>query len=134
MPEGVTANVQHIIDSVEKLTVLELSELVKALEDHFGVSASAPMMMAAPGAMAGAASGEEAAEEKTTFTPMLAEIGPDKIKIIKEVRTFTSMGLKEAKAFVEGDLPAAIKEDVSKAEAEEIKKKFEEVGAKVVIK
>ena len=133
MPEGLSENVQKIIDTVENLTVLELSELVKALEDKFGVSASAPMMMAGA-AMPAAGGAAEEAEEKTIFNVMLTDVGAKKIKVIKEVRGITSMGLKEAKDFVEGDLPAAVKEDVPKDEAEEIKKKFEAVGAKVEIK
>ncbi len=132
MPEGLSENVQKIVDTVEQLSVLELSELVKALEDKFGVSASAPMMMAGAAPAAGAAAEEE--EEKTIFNVMLVDVGDQKIKVIKEVRGITSMGLKEAKDFVEGDLPAAIKEDVPKEEAEELKKKFEAVGAKVEIK
>jgi large subunit ribosomal protein L7/L12 len=132
MSEGLSTNVQNIVSTVENLTVLELSQLVKALEERFGVSASAPVLMSSGGAAPAAV--EEEVEEKTQFTPMLTEIGPDKIKVIKVVREFTSMGLKEAKEFVEGTLPASIKDDVSKQEAEDIKKKFEEAGAKVVIK
>lgn len=130
MPEGLSENLTKIIDAVENLTVLELSELVKAFEDKFGVSASAPMMMAG----AAPAAAAEAEEEKTIFNVMLLDFGAQKIKVIKEVRGITSMGLKEAKDFVEGDLPAAIKEDVPKDEAEEIKKAFEAVGAKIEIK
>ena len=108
-----------LIEEVKGLTVLELSELVHALEDEFGVSAAA---MAAP-----------AAEEKTEFDVVLAEIGAEKIKVIKAVREITGLGLAEAKAVVEA-APKAIKEGVSKDEAEELKKKLEEVGAKVELK
>ena len=108
-----------LIEEVKGLTVLELSELVHALEDEFGVSAAA---MAAP-----------AAEEKTEFDVVLAEIGAEKIKVIKAVREITGLGLAEAKAAVEA-APKAIKEGVSKDEAEELKKKLEEVGAKVELK
>ena len=117
-----------LIEEVKGLTVLELSERVHALEDEFGVSAAA---MAAPAAGAGAAA--PAAEEKTEFDVVLAEIGAEKIKVIKAVREITGLGLAEAKAAVEA-APKAIKEGVSKDEAEELKKKLEEVGAKVELK
>ena len=117
-----------LIEEVKGLTVLELSELVHALEEEFGVSAAA---MAAPAAGAGAAA--EAAEEKTEFDVVLAEVGAEKIKVIKAVREITGLGLAEAKAAVEA-APKAIKEGVSKDEAEELKKKLEEVGAKVELK
>ena len=116
-----------LIEEVKGLTVLELSELVHALEDEFGVSAAA---MAAPAA-AGAAA--PAAEEKTEFDVVLAEIGSEKIKVIKAVREITGLGLAEAKALVES-APKALKEGVSKEDAEELKKKLEEVGAKVELK
>ena len=116
-----------LIEEVKGLTVLELSELVHALEDEFGVSAAAAVA-AAP--VAGAAA---AAEEKTEFDVVLAEIGAEKIKVIKAVREITGLGLAEAKAAVEA-APKAIKEGVSKDEAEELKKKLEEVGAKVELK
>ena len=116
-----------LIEEVKGLTVLELSELVHALEDEFGVSAAA---MAAPAAGGGAA---PAAEEKTEFDVVLAEVGAEKIKVIKAVREITGLGLAEAKAAVEG-APKAIKEGVSKDEAEELKKKLEDVGAKVELK
>ncbi len=116
-----------LIEEVKALTVLELSELVKALEDEFGVSAAA---MAAPAAGGGAA---PAAEEKTEFDVVLAEVGAEKIKVIKAVREITGLGLAEAKAAVEA-APKAIKEGVSKDEAEELKKKLEDVGAKVELK
>ena len=117
-----------LIEEVKGLTVLELSELVHALEDEFGVSAAA---MAAPAAGAGAAA--PAAEEKTEFDVVLAEIGAEKIKVIKVVREITGLGLAEAKAMVEG-APKTLKEAVSKDEAEELKKKLEEAGAKVELK
>ena len=115
-----------LIEEVKGLTVLELSELVHALEEEFGVSAAA---MAAPAAAAAA----PAAEEKTEFDVVLAEIGAEKIKVIKVVREITGLGLGEAKAHVEA-APKAVKEGVSKDEAEELKKKIEEVGAKVELK
>ena len=117
-----------LIEEVKGLTVLELAELVHALEDEFGVSAAA---MAAPAAGAGA--GAAAAEEKTEFDVVLAEIGSEKIKVIKAVREITGLGLAEAKAVVES-APKALKEGVSKDEAEELKKKLEEAGAKVELK
>ena len=117
-----------LIEEVKGLTVLELAELVHALEDEFGVSAAA---MAAPAAGAGA--GAAAAEEKPEFDVVLAEIGSEKIKVIKAVREITGLGLAEAKAVVES-APKALKEGVSKDEAEELKKKLEEVGAKVELK
>ena len=116
-----------LIEEVKALTVLELSELVHALEDEFGVSAAA---MAAPAAGGAAA---PAAEEKTEFDVVLAEFGAEKIKVIKVVREITGLGLAEAKALVEA-APKAIKEGLGKDEAEELKKKLEEVGAKVELK
>ena len=116
-----------LIEEVKGLTVLELSELVHALEEEFGASAAA---MAAPAA-AGAAA--PAAEEKTEFDVVLAEVGAEKIKVIKAVREITGLGLAEAKAVVES-APKAVKEGVSKDEAEELKKKLEDVGAKVELK
>ena len=116
-----------MIEEVKSMTVLELSELVHALEDEFGVSAAA---MAAPAAGGAAA---PAAEEKTEFDVVLAEIGSEKIKVIKAVREITGLGLAEAKAVVEA-APKAVKEGVSKDEAEELKKKLEDVGAKVELK
>ena len=115
-----------LIEEVKALTVLELSELVHALEDEFGVSAAA---MAAPAARAAAAP----AEEKTEFAVILADFGAEKVKVIKAVREITGLGLADAKAVVEA-APKAIKEGISKDEAEEMKKKLEEVGAKVEIK
>ena len=124
-----TEKVMNLVEEVKGLTVLELSELVKALEEEFGVSAAAPVAMMA-GPAAGAAPAEE---EKTEFTPVLAEIGGNKIAVIKVVRELTGLGLKEAKELVDG-APKAIKENVSKDEAESIKAKLEEAVAKVEIK
>jgi large subunit ribosomal protein L7/L12 len=122
--------VAELIDQIDKLTVLELSELVKTLETKYGVSAAAPVAAAAaPGAAAAAAP----AEAQTEFDVILSEIGAEKIKVIKAVREITSLGLTEAKAFVES-APKPVKEGVPKDEAEAIKKKLEEVGAKVEIK
>ena len=117
-----------MIEEIKGLTVLELSELVHAVEEEFGVSAAAAVAVAAP-ADAGAA----AAEEKTEFDVILAEVGAEKIKVIKAVREITGLGLAEAKALVDG-APKAIKEGVSKDEAEELKAKLEEVGAEIEIK
>ena len=123
--------VAELIDQIDKLTVLELSELVKTLEEKYGVSAAAPVAVAAaPGAGGGAAA---PAAEQTEFDVILSEIGAEKIKVIKAVREVTSLGLTEAKAFVES-APKAIKTGVTKEEAETIKKKVEEAGAKVEIK
>ncbi len=125
-------NQQQVIDYIKGISVMELSQLVKALESELGVSAAAAMPMAMPGmGMAGGAAAP--AEEQTEFTVSLTEIGSEKIKVIKVVREVTSLGLKEAKDLVES-APKALKEDVNKAEAEAIKKKFDEVGAKVEIK
>jgi large subunit ribosomal protein L7/L12 len=121
--------VAELIDQIDKLTVLELSELVKTLEEKYGVSAAAPVAVAA--APAGAAAGPAA--EQTEFDVILTDIGAEKIKVIKAVREVTSLGLTEAKAFVES-APKAIKTGVTKDEAESIKKKVEEAGAKVDIK
>ena len=120
----------EIIEMIEKMTVLELNDLVKALEEHFGVSAAAAVV-AVPGAGAGAAAAAE--EEKTEFDAILKDAGSEKIKVIKVIRELTGLGLAEAKAFVEA-APKAVKEAVSKEEAEEIKGKLEEAGAKVEIK
>ena len=118
---------QEIIEVIKGLSVLELNDLVKACEEEFGVSAAAGVVVAA-GAGAG-----EAAEEKTEFDVELTEVGGQKVKVIKVVREITGLGLKEAKAVVDG-APKAIKEAVSKEEAEDIKKRLEEVGAKVTVK
>ncbi len=117
-----------LIEEVKALTVLELSELVHALEDEFGVSAAAPVAVAAAAAPAA-----EAAAEKTEFDVVLASFGDEKIKVIQAVREITGLGLADAKAVVEA-APKAIKEGVSKDEAEELKKKLEEAGAKVELK
>jgi large subunit ribosomal protein L7/L12 len=117
-----------MIETIKELTVLELSELVHAVEEEFGVSAAAAVAVAAP-ADAGAA----AAEEKTEFDVILAEVGAEKIKVIKVVRELTGLGLAEAKAVVDG-APKALKEGISKEDAEAAKAKLEEVGAKVEIK
>ena len=117
-----------LIEEVKALTVLELSELVHALEDEFGVSAAAPVAVAAAAAPAA-----EAAAEKTEFDVVLASFGDEKIKVIKAVREITGLGLADAKAVVEA-APKAIKEGVSKDEAEELQKKLEEAGAKVELK
>jgi len=116
-----------MIETIKELTVLELSELVHAVEEEFGVSAAAAVAVAAPAAAA------EAAEEKTEFDVILAEVGAEKIKVIKAVREITGLGLAEAKAVVDG-APKALKEGVSKEDAEAAKAKLEEVGAKVELK
>jgi large subunit ribosomal protein L7/L12 len=121
---------QELIKSVESMTVLELSNLVKALEDKFDVSASMAVMA---GPAAGQAGGAQAAEEKNTFTVELTKVGANKIQVIKEVRAVTSLGLKEAKDLVDS-APKPVKQDVDKEEAEEIKKKLTAVGATVELK
>ncbi|SHK45032.1 50S ribosomal protein L7/L12 [Paramaledivibacter caminithermalis] len=123
--------VLNLIEEVKNLTVLELSELVKALEEEFGVSAQAPVAMAAMPVAGGA--GAEAAEEKTEFDVILASAGAKKIGVIKVVREITGLGLKDAKALVDG-APKPVKEGASKEEAEEIKAKLEEAGASVELK
>ncbi|ORX22263.1 50S ribosomal protein L7/L12 [Thermoanaerobacterium sp. PSU-2] len=123
-------NKEEILEAIKSMTVLELADLVKALEEEFGVSAAAPVAVAAAPA-AGAAAAP--AEEKTEFDVILSDVGSEKIKVIKVVREVTNLGLKEAKDLVEG-APKPIKEGVSKDEANQIKAKFEEVGAKVEIK
>lgn len=120
---------EDIIKAIEEMTVLELNELVKACEEKFGVSAAAPVAVA--GAAAGAAA--PAAEEKTEFDVILANVGSEKVKVIKTVRELTGLGLKEAKEVVD-NAPKAVKEGISKEEAEQIKAKFAEVGATVEIK
>ena len=124
-------NQQAVVDYIKGISVLELSQLVKTLEKELGVSAAAAMPMAMPGAAAGGGAAAPA-EEKTEFNVTLTDIGADKIKVIKVVREVTSLGLKEAKDLVES-APKSIKEGVNKDEAAAIKKKFEEVGAKVTI-
>lgn len=120
---------EEIMQAIEGMTVLELSELVKAMEEKFGVSAAAPVAVAAAAPAAGGA----AEEEKTEFTVVLSAIGDKKINVIKAVRELTGLGLKEAKALVDG-APAPVKENVSKADAENMKKKLEEAGASVELK
>ena len=123
---------EQVVEFISNMSVLELSEMVKELEEKFGVSAAAAAVAAAPAA-GGAAGGEAAAEEKTEFDVILTSFGDKKINVIKEVRGITGLGLKEAKEFVES-CPKAIKEGVSTEEAEEIKKKLEEAGASAEIK
>ena len=125
-------NMDQIIQAIENMTVLQLSQLVKALEERFGVSAAAPVAVAAAPGAAGAAPAEEA-EEKTAFDVVLTEIGPNKIQVIKAVRELTSLGLKEAKDLVES-APKPVKEGVNKEEAEAAKAKLEEAGAKAEVK
>jgi len=122
---------QALVSEIEKMSVLDLAELVKVLEDKFGVSAAAPAMMmaAAPGAAAGA----EAVEEKTAFAVEITESGANKIGVIKAIRELTQMGLKDAKDLVDA-APKVLKEGVEKAQAEEWKKRLEEAGAKVTLK
>lgn len=121
--------IDKIVADVEVLTVLELNELVKAIEEKFGVSAAAPVMMA--GAAPAAAGGGE--EEKSEFDVILAEIGPNKMAVIKAVKELTGLGLKEAKELVD-NAPKPVKEGVSKADAEDLQKKLEEQGAKIELK
>ncbi|MCM1213534.1 MAG: 50S ribosomal protein L7/L12 [Lachnospiraceae bacterium] len=118
---------QELIDQIKEMTVLELNDLVKACEEEFGVSAAAGVVMTAPGA------GAAVEEEKDEFDVELTEVGAEKVKVIKAVREITGLGLKEAKDLVDG-APKVVKEAASKADAEEIKKKLEEVGAKVTLK
>jgi large subunit ribosomal protein L7/L12 len=128
------AQIEKLMDEIKGMTVLELNQLVKALEDEFGVSAAAaavPVMVA--GAAAGASAGGEQAEEKTEFDVILNSVGDKKINVIKVVREVTSLGLKEAKELVEA-APTKVKEGVSKDEAESVKAKFEDAGAQVEIK
>ena len=124
------ADLAKLVDDLSALTVLEASELSKLLEEKWGVSAAAPVAVAAAG---GAAAAAAPAEEKTEFDVILASFGDNKINVIKEVRAITGLGLGEAKALVEA-APKAVKEGVSKAEAEDIKKKLEDAGAKVELK
>ncbi|MBU1146963.1 MAG: 50S ribosomal protein L7/L12 [Candidatus Omnitrophica bacterium] len=123
--------IETMIGTIEAMSVLELSNLVKSIEEKFGVTAQAPVVAVAGAGAAGAAGAAE--EEKTTFTVVLAAAGDKKIQVIKEIRTITSLGLKEAKDLVEG-APKTVKEGVGKDEAEEIKKKLEAQGAKVELK
>lgn len=125
------AKLEEMIKSIEEMTVLELADLVKALEEKFGVKANMPMM-AAPAA-GGASGAAPAAEEKSSFTVVLTSSGANKIAVIKEVRTITNLGLKEAKDLVDG-APKPVKEGATKEEAEELKKKLEAAGATVELK
>ena len=124
---------QQVVDYIKGISVLELSQLVKTLETELGVSAAAAMPMAMPMGGGGGAAAAAPVEEKTEFTATLTEIGPNKINVIKVVREVTSLGLKEAKDLVEG-APKTVKDGVPKAEAEAMKKKLEEAGAKVQLK
>jgi large subunit ribosomal protein L7/L12 len=124
--------IEEIVEKIEKLTLLEASELKKALEDKFGVTASAPMMMA-PGMMAGGAAPAAEVEEKTEFNVELTAVGTNKINVIKVVRAATNLGLKEAKDLVDG-APSIVKEALPKDEAEKLKKELEEAGATITLK
>ncbi len=121
------ADLNAILDSIKELKLLEVAELVKMMEEEFGVSAAAPVMVA------GAAEGGAAVEEKTEFDVVLAEVGPSKMNVIKTVKALTGLGLKEAKAVVDG-APGTIKEAVPTEEAEKMKKELEEAGAKIELK
>jgi len=124
---------EEIIEAIKSLTVLELSEVVKALEEEFGVSAAAPVAVAAPVAAAPASAGEASDDEdKTEFQVVLKEAGAEKISVIKAVREVTTLGLREAKELVEG-APATVKEGIGKEEADEILKKLQEAGATVAV-
>jgi len=127
-----SVKMEEMIKSIEEMTVLELSDLVKALEEKFGVSANMPMM-AAPMAGVAAAGAAPAVEEKTVFSVVIANAGSNRIAVIKEVRAITSLGLKEAKDLVDA-APKAVKDGVAKEEAEEMKKKLEAAGATVELK
>ena len=131
MTEAKILTKDELIGAIKNMTVIDLAELVKALEAEFGVTAAVPMAAAAPAAGAGAAA--PAAEEQTEFTVILKEIGPNKINVIKAVRELTSLGLKEAKELVEG-APKNVKEGVNKAEAATVKEKLEAAGAKAEVK
>ena len=124
---------EQILEAIDQMTVLELSEFIKKFEERYGVTAAAPVAVAAAPAAAAPAATAEAVEEQTEFTAILAEVGPIKIPVIKVVRELTGLGLKEAKDLVDG-APKPIKEGVSREEAEKIKKALEEQGAKVEIK
>ena len=132
--DKIMANIEQIAEELGKLTVLEASQLSKLLQEQWGVSAAAPMAVAAmPGAAGAAAGGAAAVEEKTEFDVILGAAGDKKIQVIKVVRELTGLGLKEAKDLVDG-APKAVKEKVTKAEAEDMKKKLEEQGATVQVK
>ena len=128
-----SATVTKVIETVKGMTVMELSTLVKALEEEFGVTAVAPMMAMAPGAGAAGAAPAKVEEEKTDFNVILANVGTNKIQVIKVVRALTGLGLKEAKDLVDG-APKAVKESIPKDEAEKLKKELEEAGASVELK
>ncbi len=130
---NVSEKLQGILKTIEELTVLELADLVKALEEKFGVSAAAAVAVAAPVGGGAAGGGAAAAEEKTSFTVVLTNAGEKKINVIKEIRALTNLGLKEAKDLVEG-APKTVKEGATKEEADKMKKILEEQGAKVEIK
>ena len=121
------ADIAKFVEEIKGLTVMELADLVKAIEEEFGVSAAAPVMVAGP------AAGGAAAEEKSEFDVVLADVGPTKMAVIKAVKEITGLGLKEAKELVD-NAPKTIKEGVSKADAEDMKKKLEETGAKIELK
>ena len=123
----------QILEEISKMTVLELSQLIKDMEEKFGVSAAAATVVAGPAAAGGAAAGGAAKEEKTEFTVMLTAVGDNKVNVIKAVREVTSLGLKEAKDLVDG-APKPVKEGVSKADADAIAKKLTDAGAKAEIK
>ena len=123
----------QILEEISKMTVLELSQLIKDMEEKFGVSAAAATVVAGPAAGGGAAAGGGKAEEKTEFTVVLAAVGDNKVNVIKAVREVTSLGLKEAKDLVDG-APKPVKEGVSKADADAVAKKLSDAGAKVEIK
>ena len=127
------ADLNKLVDELSSLTVIEAAELSKLLEEKWGVSAAAPVAVAAVGGGAGGGAPAEAAAEKTEFTVILAAAGDKKINVIKEVRAITSLGLKEAKDLVEG-VPSKVKEGISKEDAEKLKKELEEAGATVSIK
>ena len=127
------AKVDEVVKAVEGMTALQLSNLVKVLEDRFGIQAGMPMMAAGMAMPAAAGGGAAPVEEKTTFTVVLAEVGANKITVIKEVRAATNLGLKEAKDLVDS-APKPVKENIPKEEAEELKKKLEAAGAKVELK
>ena len=126
-------NKEEILDAIKQMNVMELADMVKALEDEFGISAAAPVAVAAAPAAGGAANGAAAVEEQSEFEVNLKEIGPNKISVIKAVREVTSLGLREAKELVES-APTSIKEGIAKEEANEIKGKLEEAGASVEVK
>jgi large subunit ribosomal protein L7/L12 len=131
--KSANGNVDALLETIENMTVLDLSNLVKAIEDRFGVSAAAPVAVAAAGPAAAGGAPAEAAEEKTDFDVVLTAAGDKKIQVIKVVRSLTSLGLKEAKELVD-NAPNAVKEGATKEEADDMKKQLEEVGATVEIK